>query len=723
MRAKTETGLDRRAFLRASAGAGTGLVIAFFVPWGSVLAQEGASPGKKVQLPQPNAFLRIGEDESVTVLLAHSEMGQGIWTTLPMLIAEELGCDWSKIKVEHAPAAPEYAHTAFGFQMTGGSTTTWSELERYRQAGALAREMLIASAAREWTVSPSSCRAQNGFVVSGQKKASYGQLAAAARKLTPPKAVKLKDPKDWKLLGKPTKRLDSPEKVTGRAQFGLDTHFPGLMTAVVARSPVFGGKVKAFRAEKARAVPGVKAVVAVPSGVAVVAEHFWAAKLGRDALEVDWDPGPGGSLDSEAIREDYRKRAGTPGSKAAAAGDVGTGLRGAQKTLEAEYELPYLAHATMEPMNCTVRLGKGSCEIWTGTQFQTNDQAAAAKIAGLKPEQVEIHTMFLGGGFGRRATPASDFVSEAVHVAKASGMPVKVVWTREDDTRGGYYRPMWLHRLRAGLDTAGMPVAWHQTIVGQSILAGTPFAEMMVKDGVDGTSVEGAADSPYLKNVPNHLVELHSPRNAVPVLWWRSVGHTHTAFVMESFVDELAHAAAVDPLEYRRRLLKGAPRHLGVLNLAAEKAGWGTPLPAGRFRGLAVHESFGSFVAQVAEVSVADGEVHVHRVVCAVDCGVCVNPAGVEAQMEGGVVFGLSAAFYGELTLKEGRVQQSNFHDYRLLRIHQMPRVEVHIVTSAEKAGGIGEVAVPPICPAVANAVFAATGQRLRRLPMRLARA
>jgi isoquinoline 1-oxidoreductase beta subunit len=396
-------------------------------------------------------------------------------------------------------------------------------------------------------------------------------------------------------------------------------------------------------------------------------------------------------------------------------------MRSAGKTLEAEYEFPYLAHATMEPMNCTVRLGKIACEIWTGTQFQTNDQASAAKIAGLKPEQVKIHTTFLGGGFGRRATPTSDFVSEAVHVAKASGMPVKVVWTREDDMHGGYYRPMWLHRLRVALDAAGMPTAWHQTIVGQSILAGTPFAERMIKNGVDGTSVEGAADSPYLKNVPNHLVELHSPKNEVPVLWWRSVGHTHTAFVIESFVDELAHAAGTDPLEYRRRLLKGAPRHLGVLNLAAEKGSWGTPLPAGRFRGLAVHESFGSFVAQVAEVSVADGEVHVHRVVCAVDCGVCVNPAGVEAQMEGGVVFGLSAAFYGELTLKEGRVQQSNFHDYRLLRIHQMPQVEVHIVTSAEKAGGIGETAVPPISPAVANAVFAATGQRLRRLPLRLA--
>jgi isoquinoline 1-oxidoreductase beta subunit len=395
-------------------------------------------------------------------------------------------------------------------------------------------------------------------------------------------------------------------------------------------------------------------------------------------------------------------------------------MRTAASKLEAEYEVPYLAHATMEPLNCTVRLAANQCEIWTGTQMQTVDQGAAAKVAGLDPKQVTIHTTFLGGGFGRRANPASDFVAEAVSVAKAAGMPVKVVWTREDDIRGGYYRPMWHHRLSVGLDSNGLPLAWQQTIVGQSIIEGTPFAPMMIKEGIDATSVEGAADSPYVKGTPSHRVELHSPKPGIPVLWWRSVGHSHSAFVMESFVDELAAAAKQDPLDYRRRLLKNHPRHLGVLNLAAQKAGWGNLLPKGRFRGLAVHESFGSFIAQVAEVSLEGSQVRVHRVVCAVDCGVCVNPAGVAANIESGIVFGLSAALYGELRFRDGRVQQSNFHDYPLVRLYEMPRVETHIVPSAEKPGGVGEPGVPPIAPAVANAVFAATGKRLRRLPLRM---
>jgi isoquinoline 1-oxidoreductase beta subunit len=713
--------LSRRQFLRGSATSAAGLVIGFYVPdlFGPVCAQQGTA-GATPKLPSPNAFLRIAPDESITVLLAHSEMGQGIWTTLPILIAEELECDWSKIRVEHAPAAPAYAHTAFQIQMTGGSTSTWSEFDRYRQVGALAREMLVQAAAKQWQVNPSSCRATNGLVTHGTDKLSYGKLATAAWELTPPASVKLKEPKSWKRIGKPTKRLDSPEKVTGRAQFGMDVRFPGLMTAVVARAPVFGGKVKSFNAEKTKATPGVKAVVQVPSGVAVVAEHFWAAKVGRDSLEIDWDLGPAATLDSSRMLEEFRTLSRSQGQKAAAAGDVDAGMKTAGSKLEAEYQVPYLAHATMEPLNCTVRLGADQCEIWTGTQFQTVDQAAAAKIAGLEPRQVTIHTTFLGGGFGRRANPASDFVSEAVHVAKAASMPVKVVWTREDDMRGGYYRPMWLHHLIVGVDRKGLPVAWRQAVVGQSILEGTPFAAMMVKDGVDVTSVEGAADSPYVKGTSNHLVELHSPKPGIPVLWWRSVGHSHSAFVMESFIDELAAAAKRDPLEYRRQLLKKHPRHLGALNLAAQKAGWGKPLPKGHFRGLAVHESFGSIVAQVAEVSVEGTQLRVHRVVCGVDCGICVNPAGVAAQMESGVVYGLSAALYGELLFKEGRVQQSNFHDYPLLRVHEMPRVETHIVQSLEKSGGVGEPGVAPVGPAVANAVFAATGKRLRQLPLRL---
>jgi isoquinoline 1-oxidoreductase beta subunit len=732
---------SRREFLKTGALVTGGLVIAFTVPGARRFARaERMAAGPFI----PNAFLRVGSDDSVTVFIAHSEMGQGIWTALPMLVAEELDADWSRIRVEHAPAAPAYAHTVFGMQMTGGSTSTWSEFDRCRQAGAAARAVLIAAAAQRFGVSPADCRTENGVVIAGDKRARYGELADAAARLPVPKTVSLKDPKDWKLIGKPTKRLDTPEKITGRAQFGIDVQFPGLLTALVARPPVFGGKVKSLDATKAKAVPGVRAVVRVPTGVAVVADHFWAAKLGRDALQVDWDLGPNASLDSDTLRREFRKLAGfkgapapkeaevppappavreiaaTKAAAAAQAGNVADALGKAAKTVEAEYAVPYLAHATMEPLNATVRIGPNKCEIWTGTQFQTLDQQLAAKITGLKPEQVEIHTTFLGGGFGRRATPTSDFVTEAVHVAKAAKAPVKTVWTREDDVRGGYYRPAFLHRVRVGLDADGRPTAWQHVIVGQSILAGTPFEPMMVKNGIDATSVEGVADSAYLKSIPNHRVDLHSPRLGIPVLWWRSVGHTHTGFVMESLIDELAQAAGKDPVEYRRALLKGHSRHLAALNLAAEKAKWGTPLPQGRARGVAVHESFGSYVAQVAEVSIEKGGIRVHRVICAIDCGVAVNPETVRAQMESGIAFGLGAALHSKLSFKDGRVQQSNFHDYQVLRLDEMPVVEVHIVPSTEKMGGVGEPGVPPIAPAVANAVAQLTGRRLRELPFSL---
>ncbi|KFN45987.1 xanthine dehydrogenase family protein molybdopterin-binding subunit [Arenimonas metalli] len=707
---------SRRNFLKASALVGGGLVVAFVVPGGRKLAFAQAPAGATLV---PNAFLRIGADDRVTVLLAHSEMGQGIWTTLPMLINEELDADWSKISVEHAPAAPAYAHTGFGAQMTGGSTTTWSEFDRYRQAGATARTLLVQAAAARFGVAVADCRTQNGRVIAGNQSASYGELAEAASALPPPGEVTLKAPSDWKRIGKDTRRLDTPEKITGRAVFGMDVQFEGLKTAVVARAPVFGGSVKSFDATAALAVAGVRKVVQVPSGVAVVADHFWAAKQGRDALQVEWDLGPNAALDSDALRKQFSELAATPGAVAAQAGDAAKALAAAGKVVEAEYFVPYLAHAAMEPLNCTVRITADGCELWTGTQFQTGDQGAAAAILGLKPEQVKINTTFLGGGFGRRAVPTSDFVSEAVHVAKAAGMPVKTVWTREDDTRGGYYRPMFLERAKVALGADGLPAAWHHVLVGQSIMAGTPF-EAFIKDGVDGSSVEGVSDSPYVKAAPDHLVDLHSPRTGIPVLWWRSVGHSQNAFVMESLVDELAAAAGQDPLEYRRRLLKDHPRHLGVLNLAAEKAGWGSKLPEGRARGIAVHESFGSYVAQVAEVSVERGAVRVHRVVCAVDCGVAVNPLMIAAQMESGIVYGLTAALYGRIRLKDGRVQESNFHDYRPLRMDAMPVVETHLVASTERPGGVGEPGTPPIAPAVANALFALTGQRLRELPLRL---
>ena len=713
---------SRRKFLQASALVGGGLVVAFVVPGANKFAFAQAPAAAAGAGFAPNAFLRVGADDSVTVLIAHSEMGQGIWTTLPMLIAEELDADWSKIRVEHAPAAPAYAHTAFGMQMTGGSTTTWSEFERYRTAGATARALLVQAAAARFGVPASECRTENGEVIAGQQRARYGALADDAAKLPAPEKVALKDARDWTRIGKATKRLDTPEKITGKAVFGLDVQFDGLLTAVVARSPVFGGRVKSFDDSAAHALPGVRNVVQVPSGVAVVADHFWAAKKGRDALKVEWDLGPNAALDSTAMRTEFARLAGTDGLTVVQAGDArGKLSTAAGKVVEAEYVVPYLAHAAMEPLNCTVKIGADGCDVWTGTQFQTMDQNVTAQITGLKPEQVRIHTTFLGGGFGRRATPTSDFVAEAVQVAKAAGAPVKTVWTREDDTRGGYYRPMYLQRARIALGEDGLPMAWDHVMVGQSILIGSPFEAAMVKNGIDSTSIEGTADSPYMKGVPDHRVDLHSPQTGIPVLWWRSVGHSYNAFVMEGLVDELAAAAGQDPLEYRRRLLKDHPRHLGALNLAAEKAGWGAPLPEGRARGIAVHESFGSYVAQVAEVSVQDGRIRVHRVVCAIDCGIAVNPSAIAAQLDSGVAFGLGAALHSRLSFKDGRVQESNYHDYRVLRLNEMPVVETHIVPSTERPGGVGEPGTPPIAPAVANAVFALTGQRLRELPLQLA--
>jgi isoquinoline 1-oxidoreductase subunit beta len=719
MRGRREQGSSRRVFLKTATVAGGGLVVGFFMPAGMRrLALAQAPPAAPPALPPANAFLRIGSDESVTVLLSHSEMGQGIWTTLPMLVNEELDAEWGRIRVEHALAAPVYKHTAFPIQMTGGSTTTWSEMDRYRQVGAVTRSLLVAAAAAQWGVAPADCRTEKGFVISGDRKASYGSLADAASKLPPPASVVLKDPKDWKLIGTKVRRLDTPEKITGRAVFGLDVKIPGLLTAVVARPQTFGGKVKSFDAAAAKAVPGVTAVFEIPSGIAVVADGFWAAKKGRDALKAQWDPGPHGDADSAKILESYRAKVKTSGAEAKSAGDA-AGALGASP-LVAEYSVPYLAHAPMEPLNCTVQKTADGCDVWTGTQFQTGEQMHVAGILGLKPEQVRIHTTFLGGGFGRRANPVSDFVAEAAHVAKAVDKPVKVVWTREDDVRGGYYRPLAVHRIEAALDEKGAPVAWRQRVVAQSIMAGTPFAGM-IKNGIDETSVEGAADSPYVLAIPNHRVELHTTDTGVPILWWRSVGHTHTAFAVESFLDELAHAAKRDPLEFRRALLAKAPRMRAVLDLAAEKAGWGRPLPAGRARGLAVHESFGSIVAEVAEVSVEKDQIRVHKVTCAVDCGVCVNPLAVEAQMQSAIAFGLGPTLHSAVTLKEGRVVESNFHNYRVLRLAEMPHVEVHVVASREKPGGAGEPGTPPIAPAVANAVFAATGKRLRDLPLRMA--
>jgi isoquinoline 1-oxidoreductase beta subunit len=704
--------LSRRDVLKTGAAMGGGLVLAWYLPF----PQQAEAVGHPDTFA-PNAFLRVGKDGTVTIIDNKSEMGQGIYTSLPMIVAEELDCDWQKVRVEPAPVDPAYNHTQFGSQVTGGSTSIRTEWERLALAGATARAMLIQAAAQTWHADPAGCRTENGQVIHPDgRRLGYGKLTARATKLAVPDLVKLKDPAQYTLINKPIHRLDSPAKVNGTAVFGIDVRLPGMLVAVIARPPVFGAVLKDFNAEKAKAVPGVVAVVTIPAGVAVVASGYWPALQGRNALQISWNEGSGATLSTEGIRRQYAELAQTPGAPARQEGDVQTAMAQASQKLEAEYEVPYLAHAPMEPLNCCVDLRADGCDIYTGTQMQTGDRDAAARVCGLPPDKVRIHTTFLGGGFGRRANPASDFVVEAVQVAKAIGKPVKVIRSREDDTRAGYYRPYWYDRIAAGVDGEGRISGWRHTIVGQSIMAGTAF-EGMIKDGIDETSVEGAADIPY--TVANILVDLHSPRLPVPVQWWRSVGHSHTAFVVESFLDEVAHATGRDPVELRRTLLSGQPRHLGVLDLAVQKAGWGKPLPDGHRLGVAVHASFGSFIAQVAEVSVGKaGKILVHRVVCAVDCGRIVNPDTIVAQIESAIVFGLTAALYGAITLKNGRVEQDNFNNYPLLRQDETPRIEVHIVPSTEAPGGIGEPGVPPVAPAVANALFAASGTRIRSLPM-----
>jgi isoquinoline 1-oxidoreductase subunit beta len=667
----------------------------------------------------PNAYIRIAPDGTVTLIISKSEMGQGVFTALPMLIAEELECDWNAIRVDASPVGREYYHTWRPMMNTGGSSSTRSEWERLSLAGATAREMLIAAAAESWKVDPKTCRAVKSRVIhEGGKSLSYGELVPLASKMQAPRDVRVKDPGEWNILGKAMPLLDAMAKVNGAARYGIDTRFPGMLTAVIERSPVFGGNVKSFDAEKAKAVPGVKAVVQVPAGVAVVAETFAQAQKARRLIRITWDEGEGAKISTPGMREEYRGLAATPGLIARNDGDAAGALAGAARRIEAEYEAPYLAHACMEPLNAAVDLREDGCDIWVGSQSQTRDRDYAAAIAGISPGKVNVHTVFLGGGFGRRANKEADFTAQAVMVAKAVKQPVRVIWSREDDMKGGYYRPMWYDRLSAGIDSGNRLIAWQHTIVGQSIFAGIPAAAFLVHDGIDETSVEGAKELPYA--VPHIRVGLHTTEEPVTVQWWRSVGHSHTAFVVESFFDEVAHAAGKDPFGFRRELLRDMPRHRGVLELAAEKAGWGSPLPEGRARGIALAESFGSFVAQVAEVSVSPaGNVRVHRVVCAIDCGRYVNPDSIAAQMEGGIVFGLSAALHGEITLKDGRVEQSNFNNYPVLRMNEMPEVEVHIVQSTEAPGGVGEPGVPPIAPAVCNAIFALTGKRIRKLPIR----
>jgi isoquinoline 1-oxidoreductase beta subunit len=721
--------LTRRDFLKFTTLAGAGLTLAAVLPE-SVAGAAATTSGSPFATP----FVRIDPDSSVTVICKHVEAGQGVWTGLPTIVAEELDASWGQMRVESAPAkVPLYGNFAFdpkgSVQGTGGSTAVSNSWTQLRQAGATARAMLVQAASAQWHVPAEEITVNEGIVAHAKtsKQASFGELAARAARLPVPTDVKLKDPRQFKLIGRDKlPRLDSRAKSSGQQQFAIDVMLPGMMTAVVQRPPRFGGKVASFDATEAKAVPGVVDVVQIPRGVAVIARDTWSAKKGREVLRVSWDESGAEKRGTREILAEYKQLSqAADAAKVAREGDVEVALKQAAHVIDAEFEFPYLAHAPMEPLTAVARLSPDKCEIWAGCQFQTVDQLNAAMATGLKPEEVTITTLAAGGTFGRRANPESDYISEVASIVKAVGgtYPVRLIWTREDDITGGRYRPLNYHRITAGVGQDGRVTAYKQRIVGQSLVAGTPFAAM-IKDGVDPTAVEGSAPETY--EIASVDVAWKQPKSAVPVLWWRSVGHTHTAASKEIIFDELAEAAGKDPVAFRLAHLEKHPRHAAVLRLAAEKSGWDKPFARekGRGRGVALQESFGSVVAQVAEVTVVGDTIKVDRVVCAVDCGIAVNPDVIRAQMQSAIGFGLAAALHGKITLTDGHVDQTNFHQYTVLRINEMPReIEVHIVPSTNPPSGVGEPGTPPIAPAVANAVRAATGIRIRRFPFDLAEA
>jgi isoquinoline 1-oxidoreductase beta subunit len=723
--------LTRRQFLKLSSLAGTGLTLGLLLPGCAPATGPGAKSAAAGPLAMP--FVRIAPDNTVTVLCKHLEAGQGVWTGLPAIVCEELDAAWGQMRVESAPAAiPLYRNLAFptaSVQLTGGSTAVANSWMQLRQAGATARAMLVAAAAKNWHVPAAEITVSEGVVAhaGAAQRATFGELAAAAAEQPVPQEVKLKDPSAFKIIGsEKLPRLDSRAKSTGKQQFAIDVVLPGMMTAVVMRPPRFGGKVASIDATKAKAVAGVVDVVQIPRGVAVVGRDMYSAKKGREALSVTWDESAAEKRGTAQILKEYHALArGTEAFTVTANGDADAALAHALHTVEGEFEFPYLAHAPMEPLTAVCRLSADKCELWAGCQFHTVDQMNAAAQVGMKPEQVIIYTLAAGGTFGRRANPESDFIAEVASIAKATGgrYPVRLIWTREDDITGGKYRPLNLHRVSAGIGKDGK-VAYRQRVVGQSIVAGTPFAAMLIKNNVDSTAVEGNAPEQY--DLDDTHVTWTPPQVGVPVLWWRSVGHTHMAFSKEVMIDELAQAAGQDPVAFRLAHLGKHPRHAAALTLAAQKAGWQQPFAKekGRGRGVAVHESFGTVVAQVAEVTVSGDKITVDRVVCAVECGIAVTPDVVKAQMQSAIGYGLSAALHGKITLTDGRVDQTNFHQYQVLRINEMPRViEVHIVPSSNPPSGVGEPGTPPIAPAVANAVRAASGVRLRSLPFDLAAA
>jgi isoquinoline 1-oxidoreductase subunit beta len=712
---------SRREFLKSAAATAGAFVL------GAHISSPKAA-GTQEAVPQgifdPNVFLKIGADNSVTVISKHFEMGQGVTTGLATLVAEELGADWSTIRFEFAPNTPKlYNNLLFGPVMaTGGTTSMANSWEQMRQVGAAARLMFVAAAAAKWNVPAAEIEVEKGIVSHGRsgRRATFGELAADAMRVPVPANVALKPANDWKLIGSRVARLDSVGKTTGTAGFAFDVRRPGMLTAVVKRPELFGAKVASFDATEAKRIDGVVDVVQISTGVAVLATDTWAAIRGCEALKVTWDTSQAETRSTGEILEEYRQLAGRRGLSAVSRGDAAAGLARATKTLEAELTFPYLAHAPMEPLNCVIEVHGDGAEIWSGCQLQSIDQLVAAQVLGLKPEQIKINTLLGGGSFGRRGNPLADWTVELAEVAKAINgrAPVHVVWTREDDLRGGFYRPMALHRVKVGLDNQGSITGWQHTIVSQPIFVGTPFERTAVKDGVDHSSVEGVADTPYA--LADFSVDVHNAKSAVPVLWWRSVGHSHTAHVMETMIDELAQLAGQDPVAFRLKLLAQQPRDAAVLRLATQKAGWGGALPKGQGRGVAYHQSFNTRIAMVAEVSAAHSALKVDRIVAAVDCGVAINPDVVTAQIEGAIGFALSSALRNQVTLNKGRVEQHNFDDYEPTRMREMPKVEVHLVESTERPSGIGEPGVPPIAPAIGNAIFAATGKRLRSLPFDL---
>lgn len=711
-------GLDRRHLFRLAAMGGAGLALGVFTDGLGQPVSPAYAQGNSDALVF-NPFVRITPDSRVTVVVKHLDKGQGAATGLATLVADELNAAWSQITTEFAPANAElYKNLFFGTMGTGGSTAMANSWLQYRTAGAQARTMIVEAAAASWKVKPAEIRIESGILRSGTRSAALGDFAGAAAKLAVPDKVTLKEPKAWVYIGKSFPRVEGAAKSTGKPLFTQDLKLPGMAVAVIKRPPMWGAVPRSVDDAAARAVRGVSDVVAIPGGsVGVIATSTWAAIKGREALKVAYADASADKRGTAELLAEYRRLAGTPGKVSVTRGNAEQALQGA-KVIEAEYVFPYLAHAPMEPMNAAIQLKDGRVTIWTGSQLPNIDQVVAASILGVKPEHVAVNTLWAGGSFGRRAVPTSDYVAEAAHLLKASGRsdPLKVVWTREDDITGGYYRPMMVHKVRAALGADGRIAAWHHRVVGQPILVGTPFEAMMVKGGIDPTMTEGIDDTPY--TIPHLTVEQHQAKAGVPVLWWRSVGHTHTAYVVETMMDALAAAAGKDALEFRLAHLDKAPRHAAVLKLAAEKAGWGKPLPAGVSRGLAVHESFKTHVAQVADVRMVNGQPKVERVVCAVDCGVAINPDNIVAQMQGGIGYGLGAVLKSKITLKGGAVEQQNFDTYEVLRMEDMPAVDVHIMPSSEAPSGVGEPGVPPIGPAVANAIASATGKRVRLLPM-----